>query len=449
MTTITPIRLQPGPGDCTGALQAALDSPAPRHVLLAPGRHPCRGLRLHGGTVLELAEGAVLDFEPGYDLYAANRVGVIAEDSDRALIVAQDADGIAIRGAGTIRAGGAAYHQGDDGDSGTLLPAGFRPRVLVAERCRDLEITGIAVEDSPMWTLHLAGCDRVRIARLRVRNDRRMPNTDALVLDACRDVTVEDCDLVTADDGIVLKTSAGLDGPLGACARIAVRRCRVESRSCALKLGTESHGDFRDIVFEDCIIAASNRGLGLFSRDGGAMERIRFSRIRVDCRETPHGFWGSGEALTVSVLDRRPGRPAGSVRDVTVEDLSGRQEGAVNLVAGRPGQIEGLRLDRIDLEQLPGRLGTGQCHDQRPGPADLAPEEAAAVAGRKNAWRKDASGRVIGLHPYPGGMPGLYAARIRGLSLGQVAIRRPDPLPAGWSPSPVVLEECEPGEAPQ
>ncbi|MBP0573903.1 hypothetical protein J8J27_24710, partial [Mycobacterium tuberculosis] len=108
--------------------------------------------------------------------------------------------------------------------------------------------------------------------------------------------------ITTADDGIVLKTSIGADGkPVGACRRVDVRNSRLSSQSCALKLGTESHGDFADIRFEDCAIVDSNRALGLFSRDGGTMTGIRFTRITLDCHETPDGFWGSGEAITVNI----------------------------------------------------------------------------------------------------------------------------------------------------
>jgi len=145
--------------------------------------------------------------------------------------------------------------------------------------------------------------------------------------------------------------------------------------SCALKIGTESFGDFKDILFEDCRVVGSNRGLGIFSRDGGAVNGVRFRRVSVDCRETPDGFWGSGEAVTINVVDRR--------------------------------------------------------RDLRPTPADLAP--APEAAGRANAWVMGADGRIVGLLPYPGGMPGIYAENVADLMMEGVEIRRPDPLPADWN----------------
>lgn len=195
----------------------------------------------------------------------------------------------------------------------------------------------------------MVNCEDLHFRNLRIENDRRLPNTDGIVLDACRRALIEDCFISTADDGICLKTSAGPDGKaVGVCANIAVRRCTVSSMSCALKLGTESFGDFTNVVFEDCKVVQSNRGMGLFSRDGGAMRNIRFSRIEAECHETPGGFWGSGEAVTVTVVDRRPERQAGRVDNLVIEDLSGSMEG--RSTSSPPRQpaftMSGLRASR-------------------------------------------------------------------------------------------------------
>ncbi|HXV30756.1 MAG TPA: glycoside hydrolase family 28 protein, partial [Sinorhizobium sp.] len=342
-------------------------------------------------------------------------------------------------GPGRIEAGGEHFIASDDTTVGTFIPAEFRPRVVVFEGCRNIRLDGFQVTGSPMWTLHLAGCEDVTIRNVSITNDRRLPNTDGMVLDACRRVLIEDCTISTADDGICLKTSAGPDGAaIGICENVVVRRCTVSSLSCALKLGTESHGDFRNIVFEDCKVAHSNRGLGLFSRDGGHMRNIRFSRIEVDCSETLDGFWGSGEALTVTVVDRRPERMAGAVENLVVEEISGRMEGAINLVSTSAAGIRNVRLGAITLAQEPGPLGTGLHYDLRPTFADIAPS--AEAAGRANAWTRGDDGRIVGLCDYPGGMPAIYLKGVRGFSARGLAVKRPTPLPEGWNVTEIVEE---------
>lgn len=439
----TYLTLNPTGEEATAAIQRALDTALekPLHLTLTAGEHLTTGLRLHSDTVLELAKDAVLRFIPGYEHYAHTEVAVEAEQSNRAMITATGAHALTITGKGRIACDGVAhYSRGDDAGMGTRLPISRRPRVMVLDACRQVEVSGIEVVDSPMWTLHFVGCSTLRLSRLCIDNDRRMPNTDGVVIDGCTDVTIEDCEIRTADDGVVLKTSARLDGgTVPPCKGIVVRDCVIESRSCALKIGTESHADFTDITFANCRIEASNRALGIFSRDGGAVRAVTFEDITLECIESPGGFWGSGEPITVTVLDRRPDlQPAGNVSGVTIRRISGRAHGPINLYAERPGMIHDVALESIALTQDPGPLGTARCYDLRPTPTDLVPSDDAA--GRINAWRLGADGRIVGLCDYPKGMPAVFASGVSGLTLDAVDVTRPKPLPDGWATTPVTIE---------
>lgn len=447
MTGAEEITVSATGSDGTAEIQSAIDEASARgggRVSLLSGEHVAGGLLLRSGVELHLAEGARLRPIPDYEAYHETTVRVVAEKSNRAMIVARNAENVRVTGPGAIDAGGEHFIIGDDEVMGTFIPAELRPRVIVLEGCRSIGLEGVHISDSPMWTIHMADCEDITIRNVTVTNDRRLPNTDGMVLDACRRALIEDCTISTADDGICLKTSAGPDGKaIGRCEDITVRRCNVSSLSCALKIGTESHGDFQNIVFEDCRITRSNRALGLFSRDGGAMTNIRFSRIAVDCTQTPDGFWGSGEALTVTVVDRCPDRPAGAVDNLRVEDVSGRMEGAINLVSTSAAGIRDVELCRITLDQEPGALGTGLRYDLRPTNADIAPS--ADAAGRANAWTRDADGKIVGLMDYPGGMPAIYLEGVTGLQTREVAIRRPAILPTGWNLKDIVDATSEAG----
>ncbi|MEO6015569.1 MAG: glycoside hydrolase family 28 protein [Devosia sp.] len=429
------VAIPAGIGDATAAIQQAVDETSVAGggiVTLLAGTHLCGPLQLKSRVELNLQRGAILAFTPDYERLAGNEVSVVAEGSNRALIVARGAVGIALTGPGEIRAPGRAYIQGDDPEVGTLIPASLRPRVVVLEDCADIRIEEIHIADSPMWTLHLVGCSNVHVSGVVIANDVRLPNTDGIVIDSCSDVLVANCDIETADDGVCLKTTNRASG-IGRMANVTVRNCRVSSQSCALKIGTESFGDIEDVVFEDCVVFNSNRGLGIFSRDGGHIRRVRFSRIDVECHETPDGFWGSGEGLTITALARRPGEPVGVVSEIVVEGVGGTVEGAVNLVSPEPGNIRDVVLRAIRLRQRPGRLGTARRFDLRPTVADLA---AAGGKGRPNAWTKDETGRILGLVDYPDGMPGLYASGVDNLELCDVEIDRPTSLPTGWAAVP-------------
>lgn len=429
---------------CTSALQQALDECAERGVrlVLGPGLHSCGAIRLPSGADLHLSDNAVLRFVSDVDAYRDNHVDVTAESSNTAMIVAEGASNIRISGKGLILGPGPDYIVGRLEDMGTHIPAAHRPRVLVLSGCNDVRLEDFRIQSSPMWTIHLIACSNVTAERLSIDNDREMPNTDGIVIDSCQGVVIRHCNIATADDGIVLKTSAGPDGtPVGTCRDIVVERCEIESRSCALKIGTETHGDVENIRFSDCRLSRSNRGIGLFSRDGGLIRNVEVRRIEVDTHETPDGFWGSGEAITVNVVDRRPGRAAGRIENITFEDISGTMEGAINLVADSRSGIANVRLARIGLEQVDGPY-RGHAYDVRPTHFDLAPSPDAA--GRANAWVKDENGKVIGLVAYPGGMPALFASNIESLSIEDVRFSRPSPLPAGWNAEATVIREGEP-----
>lgn len=425
--------------DVTAQLQEELNSSAAagKALHLPKGVYRCGALRLPSGADLCLEEGAVLRFHADYGLYASNSVDVIAEDSDRALILAQDARSVRLHGQGTIEAPGESYIEGILEDMGTHIPSRHRPRTLIVDRCSDVRIEGIRIGLSAMWTVHLIRSEDVILDGVTIVNDRKMPNTDGVVIDACQRVMIENCVIDTADDGVVLKTSRGPDGlPIGNCHSIRVAHCNIISESCALKLGTESFGDMQNITFEDCVIAHSNRALGLFSRDGGRLSNIAFRRLTVDCKETPEGFWGSGEAITMTALDRRSTNPAGVIENVLFEDIEGQMEGAVNLFSDKAGLIRNVTLRRVSLRQAPGRFNACR-YDVRPTKFDLAPSPDAA--GRANAWVRGADGKIIGLVPYPGGMPGVFASDVENLALEDVKVSRPSPLPEGFHPESVVV----------
>ena len=430
-------------GDSTLRIQATIDAAAARgegSVILATGRHLAGGLRLASRVDLILEAGAILTASNDYSAFETNQVSVTAEDSDRAFILASGVSDCGIFGPGTIDGGSDAWSLGWDDEIGTLVPAKLRPRVLVVENADRVTLSGFRITKAPMWTVHLIGSRNLEVAAIRIENDVRLPNNDGIVIDSCHDVSIIDCHIRTADDGVCLKTSLqrGTSTPVGPCRRVRVERCTVSTRSCAFKIGTETHADVSDVVFKDCVAEDSNRGLGVISRDGGILERIRFEHIRVDCRETPIGFWGSGEGLTISALDRRASKPAGTVRNVVVSHLTGRAEGASVLYSERSGLIRDIVLQDIDIEQTQGALGTATLLDLRPTAADLKIPDGAE--GRANSWVRLQDGSIAGLVPYPGGLPQIYAYGIDNLALESVSQKRPAPLPAGWNSDAIVIE---------
>lgn len=427
-------------GDETSRIQEAIDETARRgggSVVLEGGCHMAGGLRLASGVDLVLGEEAVLVASSRYEDYAGNIVSVKAEDSDRAFIHVCGVDGAGIFGPGWIDGVSDAWNRGFDEGVGTLIPAELRPRLVVVEQSTNITLAGFGIRNAPMWTVHLISSRTLTVSELSIENDIRLPNNDGIVIDGCVDVMVSHCRIDTADDGVCLKTSRKTSGEtVGACRNVQIEHCQVASRSCAFKIGTESHDDISDVAFVDCVADRSNRGLGVVSRDGGRINRIRFERIRLDCHETPVGFWGSGEPINISALDRRSSQPAGAISDVVIKSLDVQAEGAAVLYAEQPGMVSNVVLENIILAQRPGPLGTGRMLDLRPTTAELVIPDGAE--GRANSWVRLADGSIAGLTPYPGGFPAVFAYGVEGLHMRSVTIDRPDPLPEDWNRDAIV-----------
>ncbi|SFT40302.1 Glycosyl hydrolases family 28 [Pseudovibrio denitrificans] len=425
-----------GEKDITQAVQQAIDAvhaAGGGQVVLPRGQWVSKALKLKSFVDLHLPTGCELSCSTDYADYEAGKVSVIAEDSDRAFITARDQQGISISGSGTIHGHSDKWCGRDGLFEGTFWPKMLRPRIVVFENCKDISLTGISIVEAPMWTIHLIACHQVKVESLRILNDMRMPNTDGVNFDSCTDASIFNCVIRAADDAVCVKTCRKEDESLnGPAERIIVSNSILSSKSCALKIGTETYQDVRDVLFTTCTITESNRAFGIFSRDGGDIERIRFSNCTVQCEQTPDGFWGSGEAITINALPRVAGDVPGYVRDVAAEGITGRAQGAINIVGHETQQIENVTLSNIQLSLEAGKFPDAYYLDLRPSPHDVNlldnPEQ-----GRRNAWVKNEAGQILGLEPYPNGLPGLWLDQANNITCNDVVIHRPETLPKGWS----------------
>jgi len=141
---------------------------------------------------------------------------------------------------------------------------------------------------------HWLACDRVHIDGVTVYN-RNNYNNDALDLDGCHDVTVNNMICDSDDDGITLKsTSPRL------CENITITNCVVSSHCNAIKLGTETNGGFRNITISNCTVKPSPDQNSLFFGkpigtsaisleivDGGIMENVNVNGIMVEGTMSP------------------------------------------------------------------------------------------------------------------------------------------------------------------
>ena len=216
----------------TAELQARIDAAAAAGggtVSVSAGIHRSGTLVLKSNVTLRLEQGAVLKAVP-------DRMALARADGP-AFIWATNAVNVVIEGPGTIDGAGDELPRDRD-----YCP---RPRLVLFEDCRGVRVEDVSLRASAFWTLVLHRVDGFAIRRVDILSHAHY-NNDGIDLMAKNGV-VEDCFVDSDDDGIVLKTLFA-DYTVE---NVTVRRCRVSSNMNLLKIGTETWGGFRNVLFED------------------------------------------------------------------------------------------------------------------------------------------------------------------------------------------------------
>ena len=268
----------------TASLQAEIDRVSAAGggcVTVPPGEWTVGTLWLKSGVELHLEKGAVLKASANLDDYNApdaypQNFGSAAEGwSAKHLIIAHEAENVAVTGPGVIDGHADAFMAEPDaqmriGDfcwrHGYLNARdrahAKRPgQMLVFVESKGIRIADVTLRNMPMWTCFLHGCENAAIGNVTISNDLRHANTDGFDIDSGRHVTVSNCTITTGDDAFAIR---------GAPARLKDR-----SRVC------------EDIRISDCTCACSASGVRVGVGDG-AIRNVRFRNIRF--REAGHGL---------------------------------------------------------------------------------------------------------------------------------------------------------------
>lgn len=265
----------------------------------------CVRLHLEPGSVL-LASPDIADYVnyEHLELFAKS-------DFCRFWIFAKDARQITIDGEGTLDGNSPAYvTERLETHARARNP---RAQSVVFLGCQDVVLRGIRIINTPSWALRPAGCDRVLIDGITILNDLGLVNTDGIDIDCSRSVRITSCHVEAGDDAISVKGRHEIAaGGYGACEDIVVTGCVLESHCCAFRLGSESHVDFRRIVFSNSTIRRSHRGIAIDCRDEAVIEDILITDIVVDTIHSHRVWWHEGEPIWIVQVPYVPGHPGGN-----------------------------------------------------------------------------------------------------------------------------------------
>jgi polygalacturonase len=327
----------------TRALQRTIDACSAGGggtVAIPAGRFVTGTIQIKDGVTLRLAVDAVLLGSTNAADYRSIDPFTDATGAERgyALITAVDAKRVGIEGGGVIDGQGAALKTAQ----GKFL---VRPFLIRWVRCVEVAVRDVQLRNSGAWTMHFFQSKNDTVEHVTIRS-RGLPNNDGIDIDSSEDVRVSDCDIDTGDDALCLKTTS-----LQPCRNVNITGCKLASRCAAIKLGTESLGDFEDIRVGLCQIHDTRLGgIKLCSVDGAQLHDVVISDITMDGVVVPIMVRLGARLKTFQPGDSK--RPPGELSGVTIKNIRATDAQQVGiLISGIPGHpVEALTLENINLQ---------------------------------------------------------------------------------------------------
>lgn len=168
-----------------------------------------------------------------------------------ALVNADGLDGFTISGKGTLNGNGLRYwksfwlRRSINPDCTNMEE--MRPRIIYLSNCKNAQIEGIRIMNSPFWSTHFYKCSFLKLLNLRITSPAspvKAPSTDAVDLDVCNNVLIKNCYMSVNDDAVALKGGKGpwadKDANNGENYDIIIEDCTYGFCHSAFTCGSES-----------------------------------------------------------------------------------------------------------------------------------------------------------------------------------------------------------------
>lgn len=389
----------------------------------------------YSGTV-ELLSNVELHFVHGSVLKGSTNIEDFKSDGKTlGLVYAFNAKNISISGNGEINGNGTIWHDqskahdGEDFDRSYIrqgeeyMKPGFdfadgpifksiRPGMsIVLMHCEKVIISDIKIVDTPEWSVRIGDCDDVNIQGISIHNNLLIPNSDGIHCTNSRNIRISNCDIRAGDDAIIVtgygaeegthlgdgtssKNNEGLYGNrVGYSENIVVSNCVLQSRSAGIRVGYGPY-PIRNCIFSNLVIYDSNRGVGVFARDGVSIENIYFDNIIIRNRLHSGHWWGNGEPIHVSTVPRLEGKKGGDITNIRFSNISADSENGILIWGSEDNRIKDIQFHNVSLNIHNSPLAASYG-----GNVDLRP----AIKNEDKVFKFD--------------IPGLYAQNTDGLTI--------------------------------
>ena len=274
----------------TKAIQKALDACGKAGggtVEFPAGVYLSQPLTLRAKTIVRLEADATLlastnqsDFmkAPGNWLQARSGSDFVP------FISGKDLKDVTFTGKGVIDGNGAVWwgeaEKARQRRPGYTLP---RPNLIVLERCQNVRVENIALQNSPKFHFVPTESEGVVVSNVTVIAPAGAANTDAIDPSGCKNVLITRCRIDVGDDNVAIKAGKKIAGREFACEDISVTDCTF-LHGHGMSIGSETVGGVRNVTVCDCTFENTENGLRIKSQrgKGGIVEDINYRNITME-----------------------------------------------------------------------------------------------------------------------------------------------------------------------
>jgi polygalacturonase len=272
----------------TAAIQKALDECGKAGggiVRFSAGVYLSRPISLRSKTTIELDAGATLQATTNQnDFMIAPGVWFKARGNDFIpFISGRDLTDVTFTGGGTIDGSGSVWwgeaEKARERVPGYTLP---RPNLIVLQRCRNVRMENITLQNSPKFNFGPDECQDVVVSNVTILNPERSANTDGIDPSNCKDVLIAGCHIDTGDDNVAIKSGRKEPGREFACEDITVTDCTF-LHGHGMSIGSETFGGVRNVLVKNCVFENTENGIRIKSQrgKGGLVEDIIYQDIKM------------------------------------------------------------------------------------------------------------------------------------------------------------------------
>lgn len=348
----------------TKAIQSAIDLCSRKGggtVLFRKGEYVTGTIELKSNVMLCIAEGAKIlgstclaDYPEKVESFKS----VMNEIHKYriSLIYAEKAINTGICGKGEINFRGEVEHfPGPE----TISEIEGRPFGIRMIECKNVVVKDITLRNAAAWMQSYLYCENLIFDGIKVFNHANY-NNDGLDPDGCRNVIVRNCFISSHDDAVCLKGASAKP-----CINILIENSTLFSTCNAFKFGTDTQGDFRNIIarhlimggLPDSLKSFKNRyecstGITLATTDGGNVENILIYDVEINRSRCPVFLCTGSRGRRWNETMQQPGY----LKNIVIKNVTGKENRLQgSFITGiKNSVIENVLIQNLNISTIGG-----------------------------------------------------------------------------------------------